>query len=160
MTQNPLYIYASGYYILLLSFIYVHMLAQSLQSYLTMCGPMDCSLIASSVHGTLQGKNTGVGCHDFLQGIFLTQGMNPCLLHWQADSLPLTTREAQGSSYHVFIAEKLAPSCPQMWVIYTPYSLSLSFTHTQCQDIYNHSLLRRKRNQTMAFSYRRRAPGI
>ena len=26
------------------------------------------------------GKNTGVGCH-FLQGIFSTQGPNPCLLH-------------------------------------------------------------------------------
>ena len=27
------------------------------------------------------GKNTGVGCHFLLQGIFLTQGLNPCLLH-------------------------------------------------------------------------------
>ena len=27
------------------------------------------------------GKNTGVGCHIFLQGIFLTQGLNPDLLH-------------------------------------------------------------------------------
>ena len=35
------------------------------------------------------GKNTGVGCQFVLQGIFLTQGSNPCLLHWQADSLPL-----------------------------------------------------------------------
>ena len=38
------------------------------------------------------GKNTGVGCHALLQGIFPTQGSNPprlCLLHWQADSLPL-----------------------------------------------------------------------
>ena len=38
------------------------------------------------------GKNTGVGCHALLQGIFLTQGSNPhlfCLPHWQADSLPL-----------------------------------------------------------------------
>ena len=37
------------------------------------------------------GKNTGVGCHFLLQGIFLTQGLNPhllCLLHWQAGSLP------------------------------------------------------------------------
>ena len=33
------------------------------------------------------GKNTGVGCHFLLQGIFLTQGLNPHLLHWQADSL-------------------------------------------------------------------------
>ena len=35
------------------------------------------------------GKNTGVSCHFLLQGIFQTQGSNPCLLHWQADSLPL-----------------------------------------------------------------------
>ena len=28
----------------------------------------------------LPGKNTGVGCHFLLQGIFLTQGLNPCLL--------------------------------------------------------------------------------
>ena len=38
------------------------------------------------------GKNTGVGCHTLLQGIFPTQGSNPCLLHflhWQAGSLPL-----------------------------------------------------------------------
>ena len=38
------------------------------------------------------GKNTRVGCHFLLQGIFLTQGLNLyllCLLHWQADSLPL-----------------------------------------------------------------------
>ena len=27
------------------------------------------------------GKNTGVGCHFFLQGIFQTQGLNPGLLH-------------------------------------------------------------------------------
>ena len=39
------------------------------------------------------GKNTRVGCHFLLQGIFPTQGLNPCLLHlllWQADSLPLS----------------------------------------------------------------------
>ena len=39
------------------------------------------------------GKNTGVGCHFLLQGIFVTQGLNPWLLgllHWQAGSLPLT----------------------------------------------------------------------
>ena len=36
------------------------------------------------------GKNTGVGCHAFLQGIFPTQGSNLRLLHiphWQVDSL-------------------------------------------------------------------------
>ena len=27
------------------------------------------------------GKNTGMGCHSLLQGIFLTQELNPCLLY-------------------------------------------------------------------------------
>ena len=35
------------------------------------------------------GKNTGVGCHALLQGIFQTQGSNLRLLHWQAGSLQL-----------------------------------------------------------------------
>ena len=35
-------------------------------------------------------KDTGVGCHFLLQGIFLNQGSNLCLLHCQADSLPLS----------------------------------------------------------------------
>ena len=38
-------------------------------------------------------KNTGVGCHFLLQGIFSTQGLNLillCLLHWEAGSLPLS----------------------------------------------------------------------
>ena len=38
------------------------------------------------------GQNTGVGCHALLQGIFLIQGSNLCLLcllHWQVGSLPL-----------------------------------------------------------------------
>ena len=39
-----------------------------------------CSL-GSSVLGDSPGKNTGVGCHFLLQGIFLTQGLNPGLPH-------------------------------------------------------------------------------
>ena len=35
------------------------------------------------------GKTTGVVCHALLQGVFQTQVSNPCLLHWQASSLPL-----------------------------------------------------------------------
>ena len=36
------------------------------------------------------GENTGVGCHFLLQGIFLTQGSNSHLLHWQVESLALS----------------------------------------------------------------------
>ena len=50
------------------------------QSCLTLCDPMDCSLPGSSVHVDSPGKNTGVGCHALLQGIFPTQGLNPGLL--------------------------------------------------------------------------------
>ena len=49
------------------------------QSCLTLCNPMDCSPPGSSFHGDSPGKNTGVGCHALLQGIFPIQGSNPGL---------------------------------------------------------------------------------
>ena len=57
------------------------------QSCLTLCDPMDRIPPGSSVRWDSPGKNTGVGCHCFCQGIFSTQGSNqsPAL---QADSLP------------------------------------------------------------------------
>ena len=63
--------------------------AKSLQSCLTLCKPMHCSPPGSSVHGDSPGKNTGVGCHALLQGIFPTQGSNPGLLHCQEGFLSL-----------------------------------------------------------------------
>ena len=51
------------------------------QSCPAFCDPVDCSPPGSSVHGDSPGKNTGVGCHALLQGIFSTQGSNPGLLH-------------------------------------------------------------------------------
>ena len=41
----------------------------------TPCNPRGCIVPGSS------GKNTGVGCHSLLQGIFPTQGSNLGLLH-------------------------------------------------------------------------------
>ena len=38
------------------------------------------------------GKNIGVSYRFLLQGIFPTQGLNPCLRHWQADSSPLSLK--------------------------------------------------------------------
>ena len=51
------------------------------QSCPTLCDPMDCSLLGSSVHGDSPRKNTGVGNCSPLQGMFPTQGSNPGLLH-------------------------------------------------------------------------------
>ena len=41
----------------------------------------DCSPPGSYVHGNSPGKNTGMGCHVLLQGIFPTQRSNPGFLH-------------------------------------------------------------------------------
>ena len=43
--------------------------------------PWTVSQPGSSVHGDSPGKNTRVGCTSLLQEIFLTQGLNPNLLH-------------------------------------------------------------------------------
>ena len=59
---------------------------------------LSCSVKSNSLwpHGLqparllCPGKDTGVGCHALLRRIFLTQGLNLCLLHWQVDSLPLS----------------------------------------------------------------------
>ena len=54
------------------------------------------------------GKNTGIGCHFLLQGIFLTKGSNSGLPHLQADSLlaeppgkPLEKIQTSGNTPHV-----------------------------------------------------------
>ena len=60
------------------------------QSCPTLCDPVDYSPQAPYFmeFWNSPGKNIGVGCHSLLQGIFLTQGLNPGLPALQADSLP------------------------------------------------------------------------
>ena len=43
--------------------------------------------VAHQASLSMGGKNTGMGCHFLLQGIFPTQGSNLGLLHWQVDFL-------------------------------------------------------------------------
>ena len=66
--------------------------AKLLQSCPIVCNPQGLLPPGFSVCWVFQAKITGIGCHFLLQGIFLTQGSNPCILcplHWQADSSPL-----------------------------------------------------------------------
>ena len=46
----------------------------------TLCDPMDYSLPGSSIHEILQARTLEC-CHSLPQEIFLTQGLNPGLLH-------------------------------------------------------------------------------
>ena len=63
--------------------------------------------VSSSLFFTIQGipgKNTGVGCHALLQGIFLSKGSNPHLLgllHWLLDSMPPATSKIVHKSYEI-----------------------------------------------------------
>ena len=54
------------------------------------CVQLSGSLWTRTSQAPLSTGISGVGCHFLLQGIFSTQGSNLCLLHWQADSLPLS----------------------------------------------------------------------
>ena len=68
------------------------------------------------------GKNTGVGCHALLQGIFLTKGSNQqllSLLNWQAGSLPLVAagNKFQFGNNALKNDSRLNPKKEQNWVI-------------------------------------------
>ena len=54
------------------------------------CNPTDCSPPGSSVRGIFQARIPEWVCQFLLQGIFPTQGLNLCLLHWSADSSPMS----------------------------------------------------------------------
>ena len=64
------------------------------QSCPTLCDPMDCSQPGSSAHGDSPGRNTEVGFHSFLQGIFPTQGSNPGLPHCRQILYQLSHKES------------------------------------------------------------------
>ena len=118
--------------------------------------PMDCSLPGFSVHGDSSGKNTEVGCHALLQGIFLAQGLNqglphckqilyhlshqgsPRILGW-IDSW-LATREAQYRHYPARkfpLSNDLAASSKFWYVVFL-----FSFVSVFLNFSYNFSFLR------------------
>ena len=76
-------------------------------------------------------KNTIVGCHFLLQGIFLAQGLNLCLLghlHWQTDSLPLSHLRSPFNygDHQKYFSSVAFP--PQRAHLSTGNSLFLAFT--------------------------------
>ena len=81
-----------------------------------LCDPMDFSSPRLLCPWSSLGKNTTVGCYAFLQGLFLAQGSNPCLLcflHWQAGSLPLAPPVKplfKPVSEDYFVVSKISPT--------------------------------------------------
>ena len=80
------------------------------QSCLTLCDLVDSRLPGSSVHGDSPGKNTGVGCHALLQGIFSTQGSNLGLLHCRQSLYCLNHQGNQGNYGVLCLVTQLCPT--------------------------------------------------
>ena len=78
------------------------------------------------------GKNTGVGCHFLLQGIFQTQGSNPSLLHSKADSLLLSHLGSPSIYVHILNPHLL---CLLHWQVD-----SLPLAPSVCSLLLNHFL--------------------
>ena len=70
---------------LALGCVYVCSVAQLCPTFLQVHGLQPTRLLCP---WSFSGKNTETNGHFLFQGIFLTQGSNLHLLHWQADSLP------------------------------------------------------------------------
>ena len=110
-------------------YIYIHLQAQHRRSSSKQSKYVSCSVMSDLLqpHGLQPsrflcpwkspGKNTGVGCDFLLQGIFLTQGLNPCLLcllHCRWILYPLS---------HLYSSIYVNPKL----LIYPPPTLTISF---------------------------------
>ena len=96
----------------------------------TLWNLMDCSRLGSSVHRDPPGKNTGVGCHALLQGIFPTQGLNPGLPHcgWILYRLSHQGRPGGGFLLPSVLFSSVAQSCLTFCDLMERISLLLIFT--------------------------------
>ena len=89
---------------------------------------MDCSPPASSLHGISQARILEWVAIFLLKGIFLTQGSNLHLQHWQTDSLPLQSTPIT----------QWAPN-KYLWndhVLYNPKNYQLSPTYSNQQSMH------------------------
>ena len=141
------------------------MLCLVTQSWLTLCDPMDCSPPGSSVHGESPGKNTRVGYHAPLEGVFPTQGSNPGLLHcgqiiyylshqesprileWiampssRASSQPRDQTQASHTAGRFFTiwATREAPHAPWYWPKELKTYFHMEYLHTDVYSIFIHN---------------------
>ena len=98
---------------------------------------MNYSPTGSSVHDS-PGKNSGVGCHALLHGIFLIQGSNPCLLSPALTGGFFTTSATWGAHTHTHTHTHVYTSR-----IAEFYAHSVSILLRNCQTVFHsyHTIL-------------------
>ena len=89
---------------------------QRARATLQQCAGLSCRELAQQLRCTdsvvaEQGFKCSVAC-----GVFPDQGSNPCLLHWQADSLPLSP---QGSLMRSFIITLFYRAFSSLFLLFT-----------------------------------------
>ena len=99
--------------------------------------PRDCSPPGSSVQGDTPGKNTRVGSHALLQGIFPTEGSNLHLL-WLLHFRGILTTDPAGKRPphpHTHTSEvslecnyNKYPKCRKIWVYYSTCNCARKFS--------------------------------
>ena len=116
------------------------MRAKSLQSFPTLCDPMDYSPPAFPVHGILQARILEwAGCHALLQGIFLTQGSNLHLMSPATAGRFFTTSTTWKAHYLVWCLPN-GFHCNSVGNTHRKLSLS-SFSLCICVPNYHFTLL-------------------
>ena len=119
------------------------------KSYWTLWWLMDYNTPGSSVHRISQAWIPEVSCHFLLTGIFLTQGMSSCLLHYQMGSLPVSLQgnlfcdvEQIKDSSAVYVKEwkrscsvnsevNVTQSCLTPWTVSCQAPLSMEFSRPE-----------------------------
>ena len=107
--------------------------------------PKDRGAWRGTVHGGSRGKNTGVGYHALLQGIFPTQGSNPGLLHCRRILYHLShqgsPRILEWVDYlqWVFLMQELNQGLQRCrWILYQ-LSYQGSTEHSECLQMSPHT---------------------
>ena len=111
------------------------MKVKSLSCVQLFCDPVDCSPPGSSVHGILQARIMEWVAKSLLQGIFLTQGSNPGLLHRRrvlcrlspqgspsqtvmcCSSLVLGAEVPEGTEFCLFCSLLQPRICNSVWLV-------------------------------------------
>ena len=91
------------------------------------------------------GKDTAVDCHCLLQGIFLTQGLNPCLLHWQVILYHWATGEDHRKDYNInyntVISMRAWHTIQSIWLLSKANKLMKSAAYCLWHNFYTIQLL-------------------
>ena len=114
-----------------------------------------CSPPGSSVHGILQARILEwVATNSFPLGIFETHRSNPCLLHWQADSLLLSQPGKPHVGRPLYKRHKnesaLVGACPT-YIPFSPFTAVTSESPWRLQSVLKTVLLTKKATEHVAY---------